>query len=865
MNKVLEGKESALGIEFFSAMFDEFVEAVVACDSFGEMRYFNRMAATLHGLDESALAKGVLPSRYDLLQSDGVTPYDFENSPLLQALRHGAVHDLQFSIKPKNGRPIITVLARGKRLVSGSGETLGAMLIMSDISAQAAVARQRHAKIADAARDKVRQEYADRPEQSENEYRNLVDISPQVVWKARPDGHITYFNDYWYRLTECSPEESLGRHYLSMVHPDDRAGMISVWQSSMAKREAFEAEVRIVSAPDQTFNWFLIRAVPEFDGNNEIHHWVGTGIDISSRKATERMLRSHVQMLEQLNHVSASVASELRLEPLMQVVTDAAVQATNAQFGAFFHTARNAEGAEYSLYAISGVPRELFSKFPMPRATAVFGPTFSGQSKRSDDITADPAFGKNSPNKGMPAGHLPVRSYLAVPVFGQKGEVYGAIFLGHANPSMFSEQDEGMVKSIAMQASIGIVNSRLYEMTESLLEAERLARSLAEREGQIKEEFLATVSHELRTPLNAIVGWSGMLAQRFSEDPALGKALAVIERNARAQTRIIDDLLTMSTVRTGKLDLHVAAVDLRRILREAVDNLKPASDAKSIRIVTDFGTDAAMVKGDTLRLHQVFWNLLSNALKFSQRDTQVQVSIAYKDAAFEVSILDQGRGITPEFMPYLFDRFRQEDGSITRQHGGLGLGLAIARSLVEQHGGQIFAYSDGVGTGAKFVVSLPEFNAASLPDSSTTRIERSPVQPAEGDLLGMKIMVVDDDDDVLLYLREMLTGAGAIVATAASVRIALDLIAKDRPDLLLSDIVLPVEGGLDLIHRLRTQETEAGTPRLPAVAMTGMTEYIHQTHVLRAGFDAFVGKPMEASVLIDVIGSLVGNNAVGAV
>lgn len=846
------------GTELLRAMFDGFVDAVVACDANGEMRYFNRVAAALHGLEESAIAGGDWPSRYDLLKADGVTPFDAANSPLLRTLREGSVHDLRFSIRPRNGRPIVTVLARGEALYGEQGELVGAMLVMSDISAQAAVARQRQSKIITDARRKAREDYADRPGQTEHEFRDLVDVSPQVVWKANRSGQITYINDYWYRLTDRSPQESLGVHYINMMHPDDRLTVMSVWQASMQHRDGFETEVRFIAGNHQIL-WFLVRAVPECGNDGEIHHWVGTAVDITARKVAEQALQSHVRMLEQINHVSASVAAELRLEPLMQVVTDAAVRVTGAQFGAFFHTARNPEGEEYTLYALSGISKDAFSNYRVPRQSALLAPNFSAQGiKRCDDITADPAYGESTPFYGMPDGYPTVRSYLSVPVYGRSGEIYGAVFLGHCDVAVFSDAHAQMVQSIAMQASIGIVNSRLYEMRESLLEAERLARASAERESRLKEEFLATISHELRTPLNAIVGWSGVLANKYTSDAGLGKALTVIERNAKAQARIIDDLISMSSIISGKLPLNVAPIDLRRVVLDAIDNLRPATDAKGIHLLKDMGGMPAIVSGDSLRLHQVFWNILSNALKFSSRETTIAVAVLRHEQHIEVSITDQGRGISREFMPYLFDRFRQEDGSITRQHGGLGLGLAIARSLVEQHGGQITAHSEGINAGAKIVVSLPEVNSGHAVVDQQINPASSHVDDEPGtDLIGVKIMLVDDDDEVLDYLRELLMGVGAIVATAASVRIALDLMSKDRPDVLLCDIFMPVEGGFDLIHRLRQQETEDQLARIPAIAITGMAEAINRAHVFRASFNGYLVKPVDGAELIAQVANLV--------
>ncbi|MBK4736179.1 hybrid sensor histidine kinase/response regulator [Noviherbaspirillum pedocola] len=833
---------------FFRAMLDQFAEGVIACDASGRIRYFNRAAAVLHGLDGPAIALGLWPSQYDLLHADGVSPYDADNFPLMRALRDGAVHDMKFAIRPRNGKPIVTVLARGQVLMHADGEVAGAMLIMSDISAQVEVGKQRFARI-DAVVQASRQIF--QVSSLGDAAGDLVDMSPQIAWKADANGAITHFTNYWYRLTNCRPDESLGSSYLSMVHPDDRERLKDAWNDASSRREPLEVELRLMSAAEQEFKWFLVRGVPRFDYAGSIDHWVGTAIDITLCKNSEMALFEHVRMLEELHHVSASVASELRLEPLMQVVTDAAVGVTGAQFGAFFHTVSSAEGHDYSLYAVSGLPRAAFAQVAGEGSNGILSPEFAASGiRRSDDISADAALSRDIPN-GLP----PLRSYLAVPVYGSAGEVYGAIVLGHALAGRFSERHSRMVESIAMQASVGIVNSRLYEMRESLLESERIARAAAERESRLKEEFLSAVSHELRTPLNSIIGWSTILARSHHGDPLLAKAIAVIERNAKAQARLVDDLLAMGGIIAGKMPLRMSHVDLLRLVREAAESLRPLTESLGVRVVLQMKLQEAIVFADPLRMHQVIWNLLSNALKFSQAGAAVTVSVARESERFALRVADTGRGIAPEFMPYLFDRFRQEDGSIARKHGGLGLGLAIAKALVEQHGGAISAHSEGIGSGAEFTVLLPESDGSEVAEADN-EVDVDGGEALELDLAGIRVLVVDDDDAMQAHLREALIQAGAQVTVAASVRTALDMLAREVPEILLSDIAMPVEDGFDLIRKVRALEKQQGIARLPAIALFDLPAAQDRARIFRAGFNASVTKPVDTAELVAVIASL---------
>jgi signal transduction histidine kinase/ActR/RegA family two-component response regulator len=560
-----------------------------------------------------------------------------------------------------------------------------------------------------------------------------------------------------------------------------------------------------------------------------------------------RAAREERETRETIHRTGQLLAAELTLERLVQGVTDACTRLCRAAFGAFFYNLVDARGESYTLYAISGVPREKFSSFPLPRNTELFAPTFRGDSAvRCDDVTKDPRYGKSAPYHGMPLGHLPVRSYLAVSVVSRSGEVIGGLFFGHPEPGVFTARDEEIVTALAPQIATAIDNARLYERQQS-------ARAEAEAANTMKDEFLATLSHELRTPLNAVLGWTRMLRTRILDEATSTRALEVIERNAAAQLQLIEDLLDVSRIITGKLRLDVAPLEPAVVVEAALDAVRPAADAKGIHLQPLLDPRAGPVSGDADRLQQVVWNLLSNAIKFTPRGGRVQVRVARASSHVEIVVTDSGQGIPAEVMPHIFERFRQADSSSQRAHGGLGIGLALVKHLVEVHGGSVEASSGGADQGATFTVRLPLMLHADAPAERVRPPSRRARTAALG---GISLLVVDDDLDALDLFGEMLRQGGADVRTARSVREALEILEGWEPDVVVSDIEMPVENGYALIRQLRGGRIVHGD-RIPVVAVTAYGGVTERIRILSAGFDSYIAKPVEPDELAAVIGRLV--------
>jgi PAS domain S-box-containing protein len=405
---------------------------------------------------------------------------------------------------------------------------------------------------------------------------------------------------------------------------------------------------------------------------------------------------------------------------------------------------------------------------------------------------------------------------------------------------------------------------RAEEERARLLESEQEARRRAEDANLLKDEFLATISHELRTPLNSINGWAQLLRTGGLNGEEVARALETIERSARSLNQIINDLLDVSRIITGKMRLDVGPVLLGSIINAAVDTVRPAADTKEIRLSVLIDSSAEVVSGDAGRLRQVVWNLLSNAIKFAPLGGWVQVRLERLNSYVEITVADNGQGIKPEFLPYVFDRFRQEEGGASRRQGGLGLGLAIVRHLVELHGGTVRAESAGTGQGASFTVALPvaPARAVSPKERSDTATRISLSLENLPSLAGVRVLLVDDDADGRELVTRMLALSGAEVCTAGSTAEALAALDEWRPDVLISDIGMPGEDGYVLIKKLRALPAERGG-RIPALALTAYAGLQDRLRALSAGYQSHVPKPVEQAELVAVLASL--TNRIGKI
>jgi signal transduction histidine kinase len=441
-----------------------------------------------------------------------------------------------------------------------------------------------------------------------------------------------------------------------------------------------------------------------------------------------------------------------------------------------------------------------------------------------------------------------------------------------------TKNDELEMRVAERTADLARTNAALHDeiIERKKVEQERLllllreqeAREQAERANRAKDEFLATVSHELRTPLNAVLGWTRLLATGKLDEANSTRAIESIERNARSQAKLIEDLLDVSRIITGKMRLEIHAVEAGPIIEMTVDAVRPASDAKGISIRVEMDPNLGQIPCDPNRLQQVVWNLLSNAVKFTPHGGSIDIRLAEVDSHAQISVTDSGEGISADFLPYVFERFRQAEGSITRKHGGLGLGLAIVRHLVEMHGGEIRADSAGKDLGATFTVRLPlTTHAAAEPPPDATHPATAPAAGAGGcepacdmKLLDeVRILIVEDDADTLRMLADLLAQHGAAVKPTASASEALEEIERWGPDLLISDVSMPGEDGYSLIGKVRALGSERGGD-VPAIALTSPATAEDGERMMAAGFQTHMSKPVEPARLVMVAANLTGKN-----
>ncbi|MEK6334741.1 MAG: ATP-binding protein [Acidobacteriota bacterium] len=695
----------------------------------------------------------------------------------------------------------------------------------------------------------------------------IIESADDAIISKTLEGIITSWNRGAERIFGYTADEVVGKPVTILIPPDHldeepeilgkiKAGeRVEHYETVRLRKDGSPIDISLTVSPIRAADGKII-------GASKIAR------DIGERKRAEAAFAEQSEIIETVNRLGQVLAAELDLSKLVQAVIEAATEICGARFGAFFYDVLNEQGQPELLYALSRVPAEAFAHLSMTRNDGLLNSTF----KRAgtvlvDDAKKDPRYGANSPYFGTPQEHLTVTSYLAVPVVSRSGEVYGGLFFGHPGEGMFTERGARIVEGIAAQAAIAMDNAHLYEAAQlARVEAERSAKETerlyrqAQESSQLKEEFLATVSHELRNPLNAILGWSRMLRGGQIPPDGVSKALDTIERNARAQAQLIDDLLDVSRIITGKLRMDVRPADPNQFIEAAIEAVKPAAEAKGVRMQKVMDTGVLSVPGDPVRLQQVVWNLLSNAIKFTPRGGHVQVRLERVNSHVEIIVSDTGQGISPEFLPHVFDRFRQADQRSAREHGGMGLGLAIVKHLIELHGGTVGATSPGAGQGATFTIRLP-FVPVYQVDADGGRIH-----PAARDLLpetecperldGLKILVVDDEPDTRELLRTGLENCGAKVSVAASVVAALGAIKTSKPDLVISDIGMPGEDGYDLIRKLRSSPAENGSS-IPAIALTAYARVEDRLKALRSGYQMHVPKPVELAELVAVADSLV--------
>lgn len=641
-------------------------------------------------------------------------------------------------------------------------------------------------------------------------------------------------------------------------------------------RRALEGQSGVLS---QKFHRFLLEMITSGPNNNEpmnqsvrISPLVEKGVvigtvtvidDVTERvkreAALQHQLEQHSQLLAAESAArNATEAASRRLRNL-QMITDETLAQMSLEdlLASSVRSIRGVLGVETAAILLVDLNGDLVVRATDGIQTDIIGVCVPGDTEFSGIISSEAVSQiveqELRPNPFMRVvEQAGVRSLSGVPLMVSK-RVLGVLCIGDTTTQAISADDLRFLSLVADRVAIAIERIRLYN-------AERHARAQAEEANQLKDQFLATVSHELRTPLNAILGWARMLNSGRIDEKTSSHALEVIERNARSQAQLIDDLLDVSRIISGKLRLNISQVEPVSILELALDAVRPAADAKEIELQTKLSADLGTIPGDPDRIQQIIWNLISNAIKFTANGGKVLIEVERQRSHMEFKITDTGQGIHPKFLPFVFDRFRQADATVARSHGGLGLGLAIVRHLTELHGGTVEAKSDGEGHGASFIVRLP-IQLATIDneiaddfivmdsESAGRRFECQPV------LEGLRVLVVDDEPDALDLIKTVLAECGADTYTAGSAAEGFAFVMSDPPDILISDIEMPVEDGYSFIRKVRSLAVDKAD-KILAVALTAHANKEDRIRAMSAGFQVHVRKPVEPTELIAAISRL---------
>ncbi|MEP0918733.1 ATP-binding protein [Leptolyngbya sp. DQ-M1] len=640
---------------------------------------------------------------------------------------------------------------------------------------------------------------------SQQRFRFLAESIPQMVWTADAGGCVDYCSHRWFDYTGLTLAQTQGWGWQEVIHPDDRADSIKKWTQAAEQKTSYDVEHRLRRA-DGSYGWHLTRALPMLDEQGQVIRWFGTCTDITERKQAEKALKESTEQLSLA--LAAAKLGDWSWNAATDIVT-------------FTEQAAEIFGIPPGPYMTWTQMQKLLHPDDRERAGLQLEQAIA---ERSDYDIEYRVIHPNRTERWIAAkGRAQYDSF---------GQVLGML---------------GVVQDITQR-------KQAEQEREKLLEREQNARREAEQANRIKDEFLAVLSHELRSPLNPILGWSKLLQARQFDEAATRRALQTIERNAKLQTQLIDDLLDVSRILRGKMMLDACPVDLVTVVDAALETVHLSAEAKGIEVQKVIASEIELVLGDVARLQQVVWNLLSNAIKFTPSGGTIEIRLAQTNTHVQIQVQDTGKGIAPQFLPHVFEYFRQEDGATTRKFGGLGLGLAIVQHLTELHGGTVQAESPGEGLGATFTVLLPASKNRRGENSGQPEPLSSSVKAFP--LAGLQVLAVDDQADMRELVSAILEQAGAEIKVTTSAIEALEALDVFKPDVVISDIGMPEMDGYELLRQIRRRSPEDNGDVL-AIALTAYAGELNQQQAFAAGFQGHVAKPVEPEKLVDVIISLI--------
>lgn len=649
--------------------------------------------------------------------------------------------------------------------------------------------------------------------------------------------------------------------FLAILHPDDRDRTRRAVEDTVHRGEPYDIEYRIVS-PAGEIRWIRSIGKASVGADGRPRRFDGITLDVTRAKAAEHALEEKTRTLGRITR---------RLEFLEQLGDRTRgidhprefLRTATAVLGSHLGASRCAYASvadDRDTVTVIGDYTHACASLVGEFRLSAFGKSIVAAARKGRTlVVSDIESVADSTAVRDKYTALGIRAFVSRPLI-RNGRLAALLSVQQSEPREWTSEEVRLIEEVAERSWSAIdrisAANELDHSRERLLSAERAARLAAERAGRMKDEFLATLSHELRTPLSAIMGWAQLLSSKPNDAQLAAEGASVILRNAAVQAQIIDDLLDMSRIVAGKVRLEIVPVDFAVLLAESIDTVRTAANAKGIQVTLSAPERLPQISGDPQRLHQVFWNLLSNAVKFTPCDGRIDVTITLDGGQIAVAVKDNGEGIDPAFIDHAFDRFKQADASSARRHGGLGIGLAIVRQLVELHGGAVSASSAGPGMGSEFVVRFPlksrivaEGVTEDLDSEALRREQRGSLDVSLPRLDGVRILVVDDEFDTREAARRLLAARGAEVVDAADAGYAFELLRTAHPDILISDIGMPGEDGLSLMRRIRNLPPESGGA-IPALALTAYVRAADRESAAEAGFDDLLGKPCSEAALV---------------
>jgi PAS domain S-box-containing protein len=706
---------------------------------------------------------------------------------------------------------------------------------------------------------------------SERRFRLIVEsVKDYAIFMLDPSGVVATWNTGAERIKGYTADEIIGQHF-SRFYPESarRAGKPD-WELEVAAQDGRLEDEGWRVRKDGSLFWANVVITALHDSNGNLVGFAKVTRDLTDRRNAEeaRLRLAHesaareaaegtANLLARIQSVAGALSAARTPREVAEVLVSQGPESLKAASGIFVRP----YNGNLELLASYGISRRSVEAWLV---SSLDQPTLVGIAYRSAEAQWIEETKARERDQSRLPEPLEAPSLAALPLV-VDGRVLGVLAFGFAEARTFAPEERTLLGAIAFQAAQVLERANAFarevaarQQLESVQASLQRAQRNADIGNRAKDQFLAVVSHELRTPLNAIMGWAKLMSVPGFDETRRGRAVETIERNAMTMAKLIEDLLDMSRVISGKMRLDVQQVELGRIIEAAIESIRPAADAKGIGLFPVLDTPLRIM-GDPTRLQQVVWNLMSNAVKFTPKGGHIDVLLRRSAPWIEISVADTGKGIAREFLPHVFDAFRQEDAGATRSHSGLGLGLAIARQLVELHGGSIEARSRGEGRGASFTVRLPiaavehpvsdEKSQRSLDQQFYVGCDRPP------QLRDLRVLVVEDDQDARQLVKAILEDCGCRVTTARGVDEAMTALARDLPDLLVSDIGMPARDGYDLIRELREQPAGLGGD-LPAVALTAYARAEDKRAMLNAGYSTCITKPVDPAELVAVLASL---------